>query len=143
MLRRSKLVITLLLSAAALDIARCSLVITTNRHLVPAVGLVAAGVTLAALTVIAARGYRAGRRWAAVMALLIGLVSAPQASASGFKPPFMIPDVATATIGVALAVAILAFIGRSTTRPSTVSPRAKSPAQPAAVRLSSRARYEK
>jgi hypothetical protein len=141
MLTGSKLVVTLLLSAAALDIARCSLVVMTYRHFAPAFGLVAAGVAMAALTVIAARGYRAGRRWAAAVALLVGLASAPQASSSGFRPPFTIPDVATATLGVALAVAILASIGRGGPRPTRASPCAKS-ADPAAIRLSTRGGYE-
>jgi hypothetical protein len=62
--------------------------------------------------VTAARGYRAGQRWAAWAALLIGVASAPQASASGFHDPYTIPDVATAALGVLLTVAILATAGR-------------------------------
>ena len=54
-----------------------------------------------------------GRRWAGWIALLIGVASAPQASASGFQSPDMIPDVATAALGVLLAVTILATVGRA------------------------------
>lgn len=105
------LVVALLISAAALDLTRCSMVLMTFRRLDPAAGLVAAGVGAAVLSVTAARGYRAGRRWATLVALLIGVASAPQASASGFRAPFTIPDVATAALGIVLAVAILATAG--------------------------------
>jgi hypothetical protein len=142
MLTRSRLVLTLLLSAAALDITRCSLVVMTYRHFAVAAAPVAAGVAMAAVTVITAWGYRADRRWAAVVALLIGLASAPQASSSGFRPPFTIPDVATAILGVAVAVAILASIGRGVPRQPTVSPCAKSSADLARTRSSVRGGYE-
>ncbi len=105
----------MLIAAAALDLTRCSLVLTTFRHVAPAVGLVAAGIGAAAVTVTAARRYRAGQRWAAWAVLLIGVASAPQASASGFRNPYMIPDVATAALGVLLTVAILATVGRAST----------------------------
>jgi hypothetical protein len=104
-----------LISAAALDLTRCSLVLTTFRHVAPAIGLVAVGLGSAALSVIAARGYRAGHHWAAWAALLIGVASAPQASASGFHNPYAIPDVATAVLGVLLTAAILATAGRTGT----------------------------
>jgi hypothetical protein len=123
------LIVTLLLSAAALDITRCGLVIMTYRHLEPAGALIAAGAAAAVLSVSAARGYRAGRRWAATVALLIGLASGPQASSSGFGAPFTIPDVATAALGVVLGVAILATAGGSSRAPRTGSPRAKSSAR--------------
>ena len=106
------LIAALLIAAAALDLTRCSLVLLTFRHVAPAVGLVAAGIGAAVLSVIAALGYRAGQRWAAWAALLIGVASAPQASASGFYDPYTIPDVATAALGVLLTVAILATTGR-------------------------------
>ena len=107
-----QLIAAMLIAAAALDLARCSLVLMTFRHVAPAVGLVAAGMSAAAVSVTAARAYRAGRRWAAWPALLIGVASAPQASASGFHNPYTIPDVATAALGVLLTVAILATAGR-------------------------------
>jgi hypothetical protein len=44
-------------------------------------------------------------------ALLIGAASAPQAAMSGFHGPYMIPDTATAALGVLLAVAVLATAG--------------------------------
>jgi len=136
--RRSggRLIVALLLATAALDITRCSLVVITYRHLVAAIGLVTAGVVLAVLSVAAARAYRAGRRWAVVVALLIGLASAPQASVSGFRPPFMIPDVATATLGVVLGAAILAAAGGAAPRTRTVSPCTRSSADPAVLRSS-------
>jgi hypothetical protein len=102
----------MLIAAAALDLTRCSLVLLTFRHAASAVGLVAAGIGAAVVSVTAARGYRAGQRWAAWAALLIGVASAPQASASGFHDPYTIPDVATAALGVLLTVAILASAGR-------------------------------
>ena len=108
----SRLIAALLICAAALDLTRCSLVLLTLRHLGPAIGLVAAGMVAAAVSLTAAQGYNTGRRWAPVAALLVGLASAPQASASGFRTPFTIPDVATAAIGVVLAVVILAAAGR-------------------------------
>jgi hypothetical protein len=108
-----QLIAAMLIAAAALDLARCSLVLMTFRHVAPAVGLVAAGMSAAAVSVTAARAYRAGRRWAAWPALLIGVASAPQASASGFHNMYTIPDVATAALGVLLTVAILATVGRT------------------------------
>jgi hypothetical protein len=106
-----RLIAAMLIAAAALDLTRCSLVLMTFRHVAPAVGLVAAGIGAAAVSLNAARGYQAGQRWATWAALLIGVTSAPQASASGFHNPYTIPDVATAAIGVLLAVTILATGG--------------------------------
>jgi hypothetical protein len=108
-----RLIAAMLIAAAALDLTRCSLVVMTIRHADPAVGLVAAGIGAAVMSVTAARGYRAGQRWAAWAALLIGVASAPQASASGFDSPYVVPDVATAALGVLLTVAILATAGRA------------------------------
>jgi hypothetical protein len=101
----------MLIAAAALDLTRCSLVLMTFRHLTSASVLVAAGIGATALSVAAARGCLAGNRWAAPAALLIGVASAPQASASGFSAPYLVPDVATAVLGVLLAVAVLATLG--------------------------------
>jgi hypothetical protein len=106
-----RLTAILLLAAAALDLTRCGLVLITARHPAPAAGLVAAGLAAATLSVTAARGCQAGRRWAGWTALLIGAASAPQAAASGFHPPYAIPDTATAALGVLLAVAVLATAG--------------------------------
>ncbi|HTA09423.1 MAG TPA: hypothetical protein VK836_12965 [Streptosporangiaceae bacterium] len=103
----------MLIGAAGLDLTRCSLVLLTYRHIAPTVGLVAAGLVAAVVSLTAARGYRAGRRWAAWAALLIGVASAPQASASGFHNPYTMPDVATAALGVLLAVAVLATVSRA------------------------------
>lgn len=108
-----RLIAAVLIAGAALDLTRCSLVLMTVRHVGPAAGLVAAGIGTAVVSVFAALGYRAGRRWAAWAALLIGIASAPQASASGFHNPYTVPDMATAALGVVLAVAILASVGRA------------------------------
>lgn len=107
-----RLIAGLLIIAAALDVTRCSLVLMTYRHLAPAVVLVAAGIAAAALSMAAARGYRTGHRWASAAAILIGIASAPLASAAGFRAPLTIPDVATSIVGVVLAVAVLAAVGR-------------------------------
>jgi hypothetical protein len=115
-----RLIAPLLIAAAALDLTRCSLVLVTYRLPGPAAGLVAAGIGAAALSLTAALGCRAGHRWAAWAALLIGAASAPQASASGFRSPYTIPDAATAALGILLTVTILTTAGR--TRPTGAIP---------------------
>ena len=110
--RGGHLIALTLLAAAALDLARCGLVLVTFRHPLPTAGLVAAGLAAAALSMWAARGYRGGRRWSGWAALLIGAASGPQAAASGFHAPYTIPDTATAVLGVLLAVAVLATVGQ-------------------------------
>lgn len=109
-----RLIAVLLLAAAALDLARCGLVMATARHPAPAAGLIAAGLAAAAASGWAARGHLRGRRWPAWAAVLIGVASAPQAAASGFHGPYTIPDAATAVLGIVLAVAVLATAGRTT-----------------------------
>jgi hypothetical protein len=83
------LIAVMLLTAAVLDLTRCGLVLSVRT----------------------ARECQAGRRWAGLAALLIGAASAPQAAMSGFHGPYMIPDTATAVLGVLLAVAVLATAG--------------------------------
>jgi hypothetical protein len=117
-----RLIAVMLLTAAALDLTRCSLVIVTARHLGPAAGLVAAGLAAAALSLRTARGCQGGRRWSSWAALLIGAASAPQAAASGFHPPYTIPDTATATLGVLLTVAVLATVGQTRQSQFTENP---------------------
>jgi hypothetical protein len=107
-----RLIVVLLLTAAALDLTRCSLVLAVARHPAPAAGLVAAGLSAAALTARAARGCQVGQRWAGWAALFIGIMSAPQAAASGFRTPYTIPDTATAALGILLAITVLATAGR-------------------------------
>ena len=107
-----RLIVSMLLTAATLDLTRCGLVMAAARHPGPPAGLVAAGLAAAVLTARTARGCRAGRRWAGWAAVLIGLASAPQAAASGFRSPYLIPDTATAALGILLAVTILATAGR-------------------------------
>jgi hypothetical protein len=110
-----RLIAAMLLAAAALDLARCILVMTTSRDPGLTACLVAAGIGAAALSITAALGCRAGHRWAAWAALLIGAASAPQASASGFHSPYTIPDAATAALGILLTVTILTAAGRTGT----------------------------
>jgi hypothetical protein len=107
-----RLIVGMLLGAATLDLTRCGLVMAAARHPAPAAGLVAAGLAAAALTARTARGCQAGRRWAGWAALLIGVASAPQAAASGFRGAYAIPDTATAALGTLLAIAILATAGQ-------------------------------
>jgi hypothetical protein len=59
------LIVAMVLTAAALDLTRCGLVMTAARHPAPTAGLAAAG-----LTVRTARGCRAGRRWAALLPVM-------------------------------------------------------------------------
>jgi len=105
-----RLIAAMLLAAAALDLTRCGLVLATARQAGPAAGLVSVGLAAAALSVWAARRCQGARRWARCAALLIGVASAPQAAASGFRAGYAIPDVATAVLGVLLTVAVLATV---------------------------------
>src|ERR1700722_14973795 len=105
------LIAVMLLTAAALDLTQCGLVLTAPRHPAPTAGLAAAGLAAAVLSVRTARGCQAGRRSAGWAALTIGAASAPQAAMSGFQGLYAIPDTATAVVGVLLAVAILATAG--------------------------------
>jgi hypothetical protein len=114
-----RLIVLMLFTAAALDLTRCGLVMAAAQHPGPTPRLVAAGLAAAALTARTARGCRAGRRWAGWAAVLIGLASAPQAAASGFRSPYLIPDTATAALGILLAVTILATAGRTDRRDTT------------------------
>jgi hypothetical protein len=114
-----RLIVVMLLIAAALDLTRCGLVMAAARHPAPTAGLVTAGLAAAALTAQTARACQVGRRWAGWAALLIGVASAPQAAVSGFRSPYMIPDTATAALGILLAVTILATVGRTDRRDTT------------------------
>jgi hypothetical protein len=109
------LIAVLLLATAALDLARCGMVLAAARHPAPAAGLVAAGLAAALASGWTARGHLRGRRWPPPAAVLIGVASAPQAAASGFGAAYAIPDTATAVVGILLAVTVLATVGR--TRP--------------------------
>jgi hypothetical protein len=114
-----RLVVVMLLTAVALDLTRCGLVMAAARHLAPTAGLVTAGLAAAALTARTARGCQAGQHWPSWAALLIGVASSPQAAASGFRSPYLIPDTATAALGMLLAVTILATAGRTDRRDTT------------------------
>jgi hypothetical protein len=107
-----RLIVVMLLTAAALDLTRCGLVVMAAvRHPAETAGLVTAGLATAALTARTARGCQAGQRWAGWAALLIGVASAPQAAVSGFRGPYLIPDAATAALGMLVAITILATAG--------------------------------
>jgi hypothetical protein len=108
-----RVIAVMLLTAAALDLTRCGLVLATARHAASAAGLVAVGLAAATLSLWTARGCRGGRRWPAWTALLIGAASAPQAAFAGFHTPYTIPDTATAALGILLGVAVLATVGRT------------------------------
>ena len=114
-----RLIVVMLLTASTLDLTRCGLVMAAARYPAPTAGLVTAGLAAAALTARTARGCQAGQHWAAWAALLIGVASAPQAAASGFRSLYMIPDSATAALGILLAVTILATAGRMDRRDTT------------------------
>jgi hypothetical protein len=114
-----RIIAGLLLTAAALDLTRCGLVMTAARHPAPTAGLAAAGLAAAGLTARTARGCQVGQRWAGWAALAIGAASAPQAVASGFRSPYTIPDTATAAVGLLLAITILATAGRIGRRGAT------------------------
>ena len=117
------LIVGMLLAVAALDLTRCGLVMAAARYPAPTVGLVIAGLAAAALTARTARACQAGRRWAGWAALLIGAASAPQAAASGFRSPYLIPDAATAALGILLAITLLATAGQAPIhRPPPVNP---------------------
>jgi hypothetical protein len=114
-----RLIVMMLLTAAALDLTRCGLVMAAARHPASTAWLVTAGLAAAALTARIARGCQAGQHWAGWAALLIGVASAPQAAASGFRSPYLIPDTATAALGILLAITILATMGRMDRRDTT------------------------
>jgi hypothetical protein len=146
-----RLIVMLLLTAAALDLTRCSLVLAAARHPGPAAGLAAGGLAAAALTARTARGCQVGQRWAGWAALLIGTMSAPQAAASGFRTPYTIPDTATAAAGILLAITVLATMGRMDRRETTPNIPTSPPAEPrgdperryhAALRLRAAARRD-
>src|SRR5580704_14468296 len=132
------LIAVMLVTAAALDLTRCGLVMAAARHPGPTAWLVTAGLAAAALTARTARGCRSGRRWAGWAALLIGAASPPQAAASGFHGAYAIPDTATAVLGILLAVTILATAGQTERQTATPQAPAPSTGGPRALGLLSR-----
>jgi hypothetical protein len=103
----------LLLAAAAMDLTRCSLVAATAGQAGGAAMPMSAGLAAAVVSIWTARGCQCGARWSGWAAFLIGAVSAPQASASGFRAAYTIPDAATAALGVLVATGVLATAGRA------------------------------
>ncbi len=103
----------MLLAAAVLDLTRCGLVVGTVTQAGVAAGLVSAGLAAAAVSLWTARGCQRGARWSGWAAFLIGTASGPQAAATGFHAVYMIPDTATAALGVLVAAGVLATAGRA------------------------------
>jgi hypothetical protein len=103
----------MLLAAAVLDLTRCGLVMGTVTQAGAAAGLVSAGLAAAAVSLWTAHGCQRGARWSGWAAFLIGTASGPQAAASGFHSVYMIPDTATAALGVLVAAGVLATVGRT------------------------------
>jgi hypothetical protein len=113
----------LLLAVAALDLTRCGLVAATVRQAWEAAMPMSVGLAAAAVSIWTARGCQRGARWSGLAAFLIGAASAPQASASGFSAAYTMPDVATAVLGVLVAVGVLATAGRTGRPVNTLAPR--------------------
>ena len=103
----------MLLAAAALDLTRCGLVVATATQAGPAALLVSAGLAAAAVSLWTAHGCHCGARWSGWAAFLIGTASGPQAAASGFHAAYVIPDTATAALGILIAAGVLATAGRT------------------------------
>jgi hypothetical protein len=102
----------MLFAAAALDLTRCGLAATATQA-GPAALLVSAGLAATAVSLWTARGCHCGARWSGWAAFLIGIASGPQAAASGFHAAYVIPDTATAALGILIAAGVLATAGRA------------------------------
>jgi hypothetical protein len=107
------LIITLLLGAAVLEIARCGVAVASDRPAGPTAGLVVTSLAAAGLSLWAAYACEGRRRWPIWAALLIGAASGPQAAVSGFRSPYTVLDAATAVLGIVLAVTVLTTAGRT------------------------------
>jgi hypothetical protein len=102
----------MLLAAAVLDLTRCGLGATATQA-GPAALLVSAGLAATAVSLWTAHGCHRGARWSGWAAFLIGTASGPQAAASGFHAAYVIPDTATAALGILIAAGVLATAGRT------------------------------
>jgi hypothetical protein len=112
----------MLLAAAALDLTRCGLAAGTVTQPGPAAVLVSAGLAAAAASLWTARGCQRGAGWSGWAAFLIGMASGPQAAVSGFRAAYLLPDTATAALGVLVAAGVLATAGpRPANRPAPVA----------------------
>lgn len=103
-----RLTALMLLAAAVLDLTRCGIVVGTMTRAGTAAALVSAGLAAATASLWTARGCQRGARWSGWAAFLIGTASGPQAAASGFHAAYVIPDVATAALGVLVSAGVLA-----------------------------------
>ena len=108
----------MLLTAAALDLTRCGLVMAAARHPAPTAGLVTAGLAAAALTARTARGCQAAGAGQAGQHCHRRRVG-PASGRVRLPRPYTIPDTATAALGILLAVTILATVGRMDRRDTT------------------------
>jgi hypothetical protein len=114
--RTTRWTATLLLSSAALDLARCGLSAAASGPAVRTALLIGAGSVAAVVSIVTAHGFVRRKRWVAWPALLIGVGSAPQAAATGFHAGYAVPDIATAAVGLLLTLTLLAgdlLIGRT------------------------------
>jgi hypothetical protein len=101
-----RLLPALLLTLGALDLTRCGLLLGAP-HDSPGIPLIIGGLAATLACGLGARAYRRRRHWSAATALLIGIATAPQAAAAGFRAPFAIPDLASIALGALLSVAVL------------------------------------
>jgi len=105
---------TLLGLMAAVDVMRCGIGLTLGGATIRLALLLVTGAVAAIVSLIAAAGAVRRRSWALWSAALIGIASAPQAAVTGFRPPYVIPDVATAALGFLLTVTVLVGTQRVT-----------------------------
>jgi lysylphosphatidylglycerol synthetase-like protein (DUF2156 family) len=98
---------TLLGLTAAVDVTRCGIGLALDGVTIRLALLLITGAVAAIASLIAAAGAVRRRTWALWSAALIGIASAPQAAVTGFRPPYVIPDVATAALGFLLTVSVL------------------------------------
>ena len=108
---RPALIAVMLLTAAALDLTRCGLVLAAARHPVPTAELVAAGLAAAVLS----RADRARMPGRPALGMLGRIADRRRVGPAGGRVrlprPVYDPDTATAALGVLLAVAVLATAG--------------------------------
>ncbi|HEX4432921.1 MAG TPA: hypothetical protein VHZ96_26850 [Frankiaceae bacterium] len=112
-----RLLPALLWTLGALDLTRCGLLLGSLRSS-PGTPLAIAGLAAAAACLLSARAYRRRQHWSAATALLIGIATAPQAAAAGFRAPFTIPDLASISLGSLVAVIVLSSGVRASDPPT-------------------------
>ena len=98
---------TLLGLTAVTDLVRCGIGLTRIGGPTETMLLFISGGVAALGSLITAGGAVRRRRWALWSAALLGVAAAPQASMTGFRAPYTIPDVATAILGILLTATVL------------------------------------